>query len=95
MIRATARCVPHARCQISCDGSDRDTDSPLRNGCGHRLRRFRRKDLRGTANWLTVSDFLWARFQRELGLKAEATPVLAVIATTSCEAERLPWSELG
>ena len=25
--------------------------------------------------WLTVSDYLWARFRRELGLKAEATPV--------------------
>ena len=45
--------------------------------------------------WLTVSDFLWARFRRELGLRAEATPVFVVIATKGCEAERLPWSELG
>jgi hypothetical protein len=45
--------------------------------------------------WLTVPDFLWARFKRELGLKAEAAPLFAVIATTTCAAERLPWKELG
>jgi hypothetical protein len=45
--------------------------------------------------WLTVSDFLWARFRRELGMNAQPTPVLAVIATTACAAERLPWKELG
>ena len=44
--------------------------------------------------WLTVSDFLWSRFRRELGFNAEAAPVFAVIATTSCDAERLPWNEL-
>ena len=45
--------------------------------------------------WLTVPDFLWSRFQRELGLRAHAAPLLAVIATTNCNAERLPWGELG
>jgi hypothetical protein len=45
--------------------------------------------------WLTVSDFLWSRFQRELGLKAAATPVFGVIAAKNCAAERLPWHELG
>jgi hypothetical protein len=45
--------------------------------------------------WLTVPDFLWARFRRELGMNAQPTPVLAVIATPSCAAERLPWNELG
>ena len=45
--------------------------------------------------WLTVPDFLWARFRRELGMNAQPTPVLAVIATTNCGAERLPWKELG
>jgi hypothetical protein len=45
--------------------------------------------------WLTVSDSLWSRFRRELGFKAEASPILAVIAARNCEAERLPWHELG
>ena len=45
--------------------------------------------------WLTVSDFLWARLRRELGVNAQPTPVWAGIATTTCAAERLPWKELG
>jgi hypothetical protein len=45
--------------------------------------------------WLTVSYSLWSRFRRELGLKTEASPVLAIVATSNCEAERLPWNELG
>ena len=45
--------------------------------------------------WLTVSDFLWARFRRELGFEAEAAPVFGVIAAKSCAAERFPWRELG
>jgi hypothetical protein len=44
--------------------------------------------------WLTVSDLLWSRFRRELGFNVQATPVLAIIATTNCDAERLPWSQL-
>jgi hypothetical protein len=45
--------------------------------------------------WLTVPDFLWARFRRELGMSTQAALVLAVIATQNCEADRLPWKELG
>jgi hypothetical protein len=45
--------------------------------------------------WLTVGDLLWSRFKRELGLKAEAAPLFAVVATTSCAAALLPWKELG
>jgi hypothetical protein len=43
----------------------------------------------------TILDFLWAKFLSQLGLKVYATPVFAVIATTTCNAERLPWNELG
>jgi hypothetical protein len=45
--------------------------------------------------WLTTFDYLWSKFLRELGSKAPATPVLTVIATKSCGAERLPWHQLG
>ena len=55
---------------------------------------FRGKVYPDQPTWLTVSDFLWARFRRELGFRAEAAPILAVIATTSCDAEQLPWDEL-
>ena len=45
--------------------------------------------------WLIAFDFLWARFLRGLGAKVDTAPLLTVIATTSCEAERLPWDQLG
>ena len=44
--------------------------------------------------WLTVTDKLWSRFRRELGFRGEETPVFAVIATASCNAERLPWDQI-
>jgi hypothetical protein len=46
-------------------------------------------------SWPIVSDFLWSRLRRKLGLKFETNPVFTVIATTSCAAERLPWDQLG
>jgi hypothetical protein len=45
--------------------------------------------------WLTVLDFLWYKVLSELGFKVFPTPVIAVIATKSCDAERLPWYELS
>jgi hypothetical protein len=45
--------------------------------------------------WLTSFDSLWAKFRREIGFKAQPTPVFFVIATKNCDAERLPWGELG
>jgi len=45
--------------------------------------------------WLTVPDYLWAKFLGELGFKPHPTSLIAVIAQKSCDAERLPWSELS
>jgi hypothetical protein len=56
---------------------------------------FRGRTYQDQPTWLTVPYFLWARLQRELGLRASAAPLLAVIAAPGCDAERLPWSELG
>jgi hypothetical protein len=44
--------------------------------------------------WLTILDHLWSRILRETGVVGHLTPVIAVIAPTRCEAEKLPWSEL-
>ena len=43
--------------------------------------------------FLTVFDALLTRFRRELGFKVERSPVLAVVARMSCDAERLPWDQ--
>jgi hypothetical protein len=55
---------------------------------------FRGKTYKEQPTWMTVPVFLWSRLQRELGFPVHTTPVLAIIATASCDAERLPWSEL-
>lgn len=41
---------------------------------------------------LTVMNYLWYRFLRELGVARRVPPVLAVMS--SCDAERLPWRAL-
>jgi hypothetical protein len=55
---------------------------------------FRGKTYPDQPTWLTVPYFLWSRFKRELGLPGLPSPVLAVIATAGCDAERLPWTDL-
>jgi hypothetical protein len=56
---------------------------------------FRGRTYEDQPTWLTVPYFLWSRLQRELGLPANTAPLLSVIATAGCGAERLPWRELS
>jgi hypothetical protein len=56
---------------------------------------FRGRTYEDQPTWLTVPYFLWSRLERELGMRAEAAPLLSIIATAGCGAERLPWSELS
>jgi hypothetical protein len=41
----------------------------------------------------SVSDHYWSRFFREMGFKHPVNPILAVIASSRCNAEQLPWHE--
>jgi hypothetical protein len=43
----------------------------------------------------TVLSYLWSRVLRELGFIRHISPVIAVAANSSCDAERLPWNELA
>jgi hypothetical protein len=45
--------------------------------------------------WLTLVTHLWSRFLREMGFVRNTTPVIAVVATAPCDAERVPWDELN
>jgi hypothetical protein len=57
---------------------------------------FRGRTYKEPPTWLTVPYFLWVRLQREVGLGPQTAPLLAVIATASCNAEgSIPWRELG
>ena len=42
----------------------------------------------------TVAAHVWSRLLRIAGLVRQPTPVIAVIAASPCELERLPWIEL-
>ena len=44
---------------------------------------------------LTITNFLSSKFLSQLGLPVYARPVFSVIASKDCEAEHLPWNELG
>jgi hypothetical protein len=44
---------------------------------------------------LTAASDLWSRFLRETGLVRHQTSVIAVVASATCDAERLPWDELS
>jgi hypothetical protein len=76
-------------------GSDRDLIRGLATRADRVFIVFRGKVYAEQPTWLTVFDFLWSRLRRELGFKAPASPVLAIIASTNCDAEKLPWHELG
>jgi len=94
-IRATAGACQMRVIEVSYDGSDRDRIRRYASSMDTVFVVFGGRIYADQPTFLTVADFLWARFRRQLGLRAEATPVLVVIAKKSCEAERLPWSELG
>jgi hypothetical protein len=55
---------------------------------------FRGRIYSDQPTFLTVFDALLTRFRRELGFRVEPSPVLAVVARMSCDAERLPWDQL-
>ena len=76
-------------------GWDQDTARRLATAEDRILVVFRGKAYETPPRWLIVSDFLWSRLRRELGLSFQSNPVFTVIATTSCAAEQLPWNELG
>jgi len=95
IIRATTVECQILFSRISFDGSDRERIRLYTSARDAIFVVFGGRIYAEQPTFLTVSDALWARFRRQLGLKAEATPVLAVIANKGCEAERLPWHELG
>jgi hypothetical protein len=45
--------------------------------------------------WRTVPDFLWSKLLTKLGFDVHPTPVITVLAGPDCNAERLPWNEVG
>ena len=95
MIQATAGSCRMLVAKSRVIGSDRDVLGRLAAATDRVFVVYRGKIYGDQPTWLTVSDFLWARLQRELGLNAQDSPVLAVIAASNCGAEQLSWYEFG
>jgi hypothetical protein len=95
MVRATAGACRVLVVEPSVDGSDRERMRRYTSARDTAFVVFGGKIYAEHPTFLTVSNDLWTRFRRQLGMKVEVTPVLVVIATKGCEAERLPWHELG
>jgi hypothetical protein len=95
MVRATAGACRILVIKPSYDGSDRERMRRYTSARDTIFVVFGGRIYAEQPTFLTVSDELWARFRRQLGLKVETTPALVVIATKGCDAERLPWQELG
>ena len=95
IIRATAGACRILVIRPSFDGSDRERIRRYMSASDTVFVAFGGRIYAEQPTFLTVSDELWARLRRQLGLKAEAGPLLVVIANKGCEAERLPWHEHG
>ena len=94
MVQATAGTCRMLVAKSSSDGADRDRIRPYSNADDIFFVVFAGRIYAEQPRLLTVLDYQWAKFQRQLGLEAETLPVLYVIATPNCDAERLPWVEL-
>ena len=93
MLQATAGSCRMVVAKSPAIGSDRDVIRRLASAVDKVFVVYRGKVYTDQPTWLTVSDFLWTRFRRELGLKAQVAPVLAIIAGPNCGAEQLSWDE--
>jgi hypothetical protein len=81
--------------RLTPDGSNRDLIRSLTGDTDRQFVIFRGELYAQQPIFWTVVYYLSSRFLRELGLKREITPVIAVGANSSCDTDRLPWGELA
>lgn len=94
IIQATTASCRLQVARLSPDGSNRDLIRHRAAGTDRSFIVFRGTVYTQQPILLTVLNYLWSRFLRELGLTRHVTPVIAVAANASCNAESLPWREL-
>jgi hypothetical protein len=94
LIRAQTASCSLQIIRLAPNGSDRDLFSHLAAGADHAFVVFRGKVYTRQPIWSTVLDDFWFRHLRELGLTKHVTSIIAVAASSSCDAVRIPWNEL-
>ncbi len=80
--------------KVAADGSNQDVVRHLATDTDRLFFVFRGGVYTQQPIFWTQIDYLWSKPLRELGLIKQTTPVIAVIANSSCKAEQLPWAEL-
>jgi hypothetical protein len=77
------------------DGSDQDRfRTTFATGKNHLFVVFRGRLYSQQPIFWTAANYLWSKRLRELGFIKYITPVIGVAATSSCDAEKLPWNEV-
>ena len=94
IIRATTAACHLQIGRLTPDGSNRDLIRHIAAGTDRSFVVFRGAVYAQQPILLTVLNYLWSRFLRELGLIRHIAPVITVAVNSSCNAERLPWGEL-
>jgi hypothetical protein len=94
MIRAQTASCSLKIVQLAPNGSNRDLFRSLAAGADRAFVVFRGKVYVQQPIFWTVLDDFWVRHLRELGVTTHSAPVIAVAASSSCDAERIPWNEL-
>jgi hypothetical protein len=81
--------------RIASDGVDQDLVRHLTMGTDRLFIVFRGRIYTDQPIfWIRIS-YLWLARLRELRLIKHMPPVIAVVANSSCDVERLPWDEFG
>jgi hypothetical protein len=94
MVRARKASCHLQIVQLDPNGSDRDLSRHLAAGADRTFVVFRGQVYaQQPILWTVLNDF-WVRHLRELGITTLTTPLIAVAANSSCDAERIPWDEL-
>lgn len=94
IIQAKAASCSLQIARLAPDGSDRDLVRDLAGSIDRLFIVFRGQTYAQQPILWTVLSDIWSRHLRELGIIRHITPVFAVAANSSCDAERLPWNEL-
>ena len=94
IIRATTASCHLQIGRLTPDGLNRDLIRHIAAGTDRSFVVFRGAVYAQQPVLLTVLNYLWSRFLRELGLIRHIAPVITVAVNSSCNAERLPWGEL-
>ncbi len=81
--------------RLDANGSNQDLIGQLAKGTDRSFIVFRGQVYDQQPIFLTQINYIWSKRLREFGLVKHLEPLIAVAANASCNAEKLPWHELG